>query len=125
MLVSFLISFAIVHSYSVFVGKSIFIRGYQIHHFYFGMLFLACGGLVGTLNKEYALKLFAGSLMGIGIGLFADEIGLLLNCTSIHRECTYLFPDSTDIIGTITIILIVLLGLTSRTDDGNKSVGQL
>ena len=44
-LVSFLLSFIIAHAWALIIGNSIYIRGYQIHHFYFGTLALVFGGL--------------------------------------------------------------------------------
>ena len=47
--------------------------------------------------------------VGFGIGLFADEIGLLLNCTTETRLCTYAFPDVSDIIISITTIIMLAI----------------
>jgi len=108
-LVAFLISFAVVRSYSVWVGGSIYIRGFQIHHFYFGMFILSIGGMLALLSEDRRIIQVASILMGVGIGLFADEIGLLLNCTTLTRRCAYAFPDSFDIIGSITLVFILIL----------------
>lgn len=108
-LIAFLVSFGVVRVYSVWVGKSIFFHGFQIHHFYFGMLILSVGGVIALLSDDRRVTQFASILVGIGIGLFADEIGLLLNCTTLTRQCTYAFPDSMDIIGTITLVFILIL----------------
>ena len=120
-LFSFLISFAVVRTYSVLVGHSIFIRGYQIHHFYFGMFSLSVGGLIALLSEDKRVMQISSILIGIGIGLFADEIGLLLNCTTLARTCTYRFPDSFDIIGTITVAIVLLIVLIDFIDRRTKS----
>jgi len=49
--------------------------------------------------------------------LFADEIGLLLNCTTLNRECVYAFPAASDIITTITAIIFLLSILMGLIDD--------
>ncbi len=119
-LFSFLISFLIARWYSVVIGGSIFIRGYHIHHFYFGMLCLTVGGLIGILTESQKFSRAAAGFIGVGIGLFADEIGLLLNCTSPARICAYAFPDSFDIISTIAVIIVLILVLVDyleRPDD--------
>lgn len=108
-LISFLVSFAVVRTYSVWVGRSIFFHGFQIHHFYFGMLILSVGGVIALLSDDRRVTQFSSILIGIGIGLFADEIGLLLNCTTLNRVCTYAFPDYMDIIGSITLVLVLIL----------------
>jgi hypothetical protein len=109
MLVFFLGSFAIARMFSVFVGKAIFIEGYHIHHFYFGTVALAFGGILGILNHSASRMRVASALLGIGIGLFADEIGLLLNCTTDNRNCTYFFPNTSDIILIIAIFIVFLI----------------
>jgi hypothetical protein len=111
MLTFFLGSFAIARIFSVFVGKAIFIEGYHIHHFYFGTVALAFGGILGILNHSTNRMRVASALLGIGIGLFADEIGLLLNCTTDNRNCTYFFPNISDIILTITVFIVFLISI--------------
>ncbi len=119
-LISFLISSVVVRVFSLYTGYSIYIGGYQIHHFYFGMLFLSLGGMFGVLSKEERPLEFASTMMGIGIGLFADEIGLLLSCTDtgiIKHVCAYAFPNVFDIIiwvSSAIFIIIILSGLVEK-----------
>lgn len=110
-LVFFLLSFSIARLGSIFVGKSLFIEGYHIHHFYWGTLILAFGGLLGVLNNDARRLKIASALIGIGMGLFADEIGLLLNCTTNNRYCTYFFPKSSDIIIAIAVIITFFIAI--------------
>lgn len=108
-LVSFLVSFAVVRIYSLNFTKFVYIEGYHIHHFYFGTASLALGGLLGILSNDKRRLKIASAFIGVGIGLFADEIGLLLNCTTDGKECAYIFPDSGDIILTLATIIIFLI----------------
>ena len=121
-LLAFLISFAIVHTYSIVVGDSgsIYYHGFHIHHFYFGMLTLSIGGVIALLSDDKKMLRVASLLVGTGIGLFADEIGLLLNCTSANRACTYAFPDTLDIIGCITVVLVLALVAVDYFERRNK-----
>jgi hypothetical protein len=82
-LIFFLVSFSSARLYSLYIDVYVYIRGYHIHPFYFGTLALAMGGILGILNNGDNKKrvFIASALIGIGIGLFADEIGLLLNST--------------------------------------------
>lgn len=105
-LISFLVSFLITRLYSTYVGNSIYIRGYHIHHFYFGMVVLSIGGLIGILTTQKGVLRISSMLIGTGIGLFADEIGLLLNCTTASKQCGYYFPDTFDIVGSITLAIV-------------------
>lgn len=110
-LVFFLGSFVIARMGSIFVGKSLYIEGYHIHHFYWGTAALALGGILGILTNENAKLKVASALIGAGMGLFADEIGLLLNCTTDNKFCSYFFPSYDDIILVITIIIIFFITL--------------
>jgi hypothetical protein len=96
---------------SIFLQKAIYIEGYHIHHFYWGTLALALGGILGILTQKKNNIRLACALMGIGIGLFADEIGLLLNCTTDNRVCSYFFPDTSDFIYAIAVVIIFFIVL--------------
>ncbi len=109
-LVFFIFSFSVVRLYSLNFTHFIFIDGYHIHHFYFGMAALFLGGILAIANDNNRIKLRIASVMiGIGSGLFADEIGLLLNCTTADHFCSYAFPDMGDIVSTIILVIIFLI----------------
>ncbi|HEX9503674.1 MAG TPA: hypothetical protein VF974_05130 [Patescibacteria group bacterium] len=117
-LVFFLGSYLVVRVYSLVYGHSIFIEGYQIHHFYFGTLFITVGGITALLTEGRRFRRLASVLIGIGIGLFADELGLLLNCTTRNHYCAYTFPDQYEFvvyIASTIIFLIVLLAMYNRS----------
>jgi hypothetical protein len=112
-LIFFLVSFSIARLYSLHIDVYVYIRGYHIHHFYFGALALSLGGILGILNNNHNMKriFIASALIGIGMGLFTDEIGLLLNSTSGTRMSEYFFPDSGDIILTIVCGIVFLIAI--------------
>jgi hypothetical protein len=112
-LVFFLISFSIARLYSLYFHFYVYISGYHIHHFYFGALTLALGGILGIMNNnDNKRRLFiACGLIGTGMGLFADEIGLLLNSTNSTGMSEYFFPDSGDIILTIGCSIVFLIAI--------------
>ena len=112
-LIFFLLSFSIARLYSLYIDVYVYIDGYHIHHFYFGTLALAMGGILGILNDSNDRKraLIASALIGIGIGLFADEIGLLLNSTTGTGFSAYIFPDIGDIILTIACSIVFLIAI--------------
>src|SRR5258708_23858951 len=95
-LVFFLGSYLVVRVYSLVYGHSIFIEGYQFHHFYFGTLFFTVGGIKALLTEGRLFRRLARVLIGIATGLFAHELGLLLNCTTRTHSSPYIFPDQHD-----------------------------
>lgn len=116
-LACFLLAFLGARLFSLYNGGSIFIAGYQIHHFYFGTLFLAVGGIIGTLSERHGVRRGASAYIGVGLGLFADEIGLLLQCTTeVSRNCRYAFPNAYDFVGAIALMLLILIASTHQFD---------
>ncbi len=110
-LVFFLISFSVVHIYSMNFSHYVFISGYHIHHFYFGTAALFLGGILAILDSSSRRMKIAAALIGTGAGLFIDEVGLLLTCTSFDKQCAYVFPDTPDIVMSVTAIIIFLIAL--------------
>jgi hypothetical protein len=119
-LLSFLVFFSIARGWSLIIGNSIFIHGYHIHHFYFGTLALAIGAIMALLSENKKALRWSAVLIGLGMGLFADEIGLLLNCTTASRICLYAFPDTSDIIGAIVLFILLLLVAVDIAGKRNK-----
>lgn len=115
-LIFFLGAFLVMRIQSLYFGKAIFIEGYHIHHFFFGTVAMALGGILGILSASRAKLKIASAMIGIGIGLFADEVGLLLNCTTNNKICSYYFPDVGDIILTITAVIIFLMAIVDWRD---------
>lgn len=126
-LIFFLLSFLAIRLQSLYLGKSISFKGYHIHHFYFGTVALVLGGILGLISTGRKKLKIASALIGTGIGLFADEIGLLLNCTTDNRICSYYFPDISDIILTIVVIIVFIIAIVDWRDEGyvrnNKITG--
>lgn len=108
-LLSFIAAFIIARIMSLQLGGELYIDGFHIHHFYWGMIALSIGGIIGILGSSHRAMQVAGVLVGAGIGIFADEIGLLLNCTTPTRDCTYFFSDTYDIIVSIGIVIILII----------------
>ena len=112
-LIFFLVSFSIARLYSLYIDVFVYIRGYHIHHFYYGALALSSGGILGILNNNHNMKriFIASALIGIGMGLFTDELGLLLNSTNGTKLGEYFFPDIGDIILTIACVIVFLIAI--------------
>lgn len=71
------------------LGSNIILFGYHIHHFYIGIALICLAGwwaLVGV--RRLSLRHLA-VMYGVGLGLFFDEIGLLLTWGDYYSRLTY------------------------------------
>jgi len=109
--VSIIVSRAIV--LDVEKGKAIFsylyIKGYHIHHFYYGILLLIASNWLTLIRykKLYRRisKVLASIMFGGGLGLIIDEFGLLLTM-EFGIKGNYWAPQSYYAIGTVSFILL-------------------
>jgi len=110
-LIAFLVTFTLAHLYSLFVPFYVFVKGYHIHHFYYGMLLLAISSIVGVVTVRDKVRHFFSYVIGVGIGLIVDELGLLLNCTGekVGLACRYIFPNTFDIMMIIAVLLLIFI----------------
>ncbi|MEM4398027.1 MAG: hypothetical protein QW757_05390 [Candidatus Woesearchaeota archaeon] len=72
-----------------FPGRSLFIKDYHIHHFFFGLIFLCVAGYIALVSNKISLHRLSAVLYGIGLGMMLDEIGLFLTCGTYTMECDY------------------------------------
>jgi hypothetical protein len=87
----------------------LYVMTYHIHHFYYGFALLAIANWIAlTTNREHMFKL-AAVLFGVGMGLFVDEFGLLLTCTTPPMGCDYWARQSYDMFMIISGILLAVL----------------
>lgn len=96
--VAFLLSF-VAARLTVLFGPSwlrLFIHDYHVHHFYYGFVLIAISNWIAlTTNRQHMFNL-AAAFFGAGLGLFMDEFGLLLTCTSPALECNYYAQQTYD-----------------------------
>ncbi len=65
--------------------------GIHFHHFWFGILLLAIGGWLGINYNRKEVDMVAAIVYGVGGGLIADEIGLLLTFEDYYSGLTWTF----------------------------------
>ncbi len=89
--VAFLISFGMARTIVyLFPSLNLIIGKYHIHHFYYGIALLITSNWITLVSNREGPKLFAAALFGLGLGVVADEVGLLLTCTSpLTLQCNY------------------------------------
>jgi len=72
------------------IGRNIVLFGYHIHHFYFGVLLIGLVGWLALTGTDRISKEKLAIIYGIGLGLFMDEIGLLLTWGDYASSLSYL-----------------------------------
>lgn len=72
------------------IGRNVILFGHHIHHFYFGILLIAVAGWMAIVGVPCASRRAQALLYGAGLGLFMDEIGLLLTWGDYYSSATYL-----------------------------------
>jgi len=91
-LVSFILSFIAARSFTYFYSDVVLVSGgLHIHHFWFGVILLAVGGWLGISYTQKEIDRLAAIIYGVGGGLIADEIGLLLTFGNYYSELTWTF----------------------------------
>jgi len=92
MLSFFLASFVVARVFTAFFPSTVLeVRGYHIHHFWYGLALLVIGGWLGINYRDDHTERIAAVIFGIGGGLVGDEIGLLITFGDYYSELTYTF----------------------------------
>ena len=71
------------------IGRNIILFGHHIHHFYIGILLICISGWFAIVESKFISKKTTAILYGVGLGLFLDEIGLLLTWGNYFSGVTY------------------------------------
>ncbi len=109
--VSFILSFAAARLVVRFGPETLrlIINTYHVHHFYYGFILLAVANWIALTTDRKHMEQFAAVLFGVGLGLFIDEFGLLLTCTTSALECDYWGRQSFDAFMLIGGVLLAVL----------------
>jgi hypothetical protein len=73
-----------------YIGSNVILFGYHIHHFYFGIILLVIAGWLAIVERPYIKNRYLAVIYGVGLGLFLDEIGLLLTWGDYFSGLTYI-----------------------------------
>jgi hypothetical protein len=110
-LVSFIISFVVARSFTYFYPGVVLVSGnLHIHHFWFGIALLAIGGWLGISYNHKEIDMLAAIIYGVGGGLIADEVGLLLTFGDYWSGITWTFV----IVLVASVSVLILLGMYRR-----------
>ncbi len=101
-LLSFLPAFGIARLFTFLLPKVVVVQSeIHFHHFWYGIVLLAASGWLGIAGSERWTRL-AAIMYGLGGGLLADEVGLLLTLGDYQTGITY-----TIVVGTVAILSTV------------------
>jgi len=86
---SFVPAFVVSRLFTYFLPQVVIVEsGIHFHHFWYGIIMLAGAGWLGIAGPEHWAKT-AAAMYGLGGGLLADEIGLLLTLGEYQTSLTY------------------------------------
>jgi len=94
---TFIISFFIARAFVVLLDVPInpayqfWLKGYRVHHFFFGIGLLVIGGWLGHIQRGRLVTKISAGLYGGGLGLIVDEFGLLLTFGDYWAIQSYIF----------------------------------
>ena len=92
-----------------FPARSLFIRGYHVHHFYFGVVLLGIAGYIALVSDKLSMHRWSAILYGSGLGMILDEIGLFLSCGTQSMECDYWVKASYGIFVIVASLFLSIL----------------
>lgn len=72
-----------------YLGTNIILFGYHIHHLVIGILLIALAGWFAIVGSSYFNRRDTALMYGIGLGLFMDEVGMLLSWGEYWSSATY------------------------------------
>ena len=72
-----------------YIGRNVILFGYHIHHFYFGIALIIIAGWLAITGSDYLSRKQIALIYGTGLGLFMDEIGLLLTWGDYYSSLSY------------------------------------
>ena len=73
-----------------YVGTNIILFGYHIHHLFIGIFLIALAGWLSITGKSRFNSGELAIMYGIGLGLFMDEVGMLLSWGDYWSTTTYI-----------------------------------
>jgi hypothetical protein len=71
------------------IGRNIILFGYHLHHFYLGILLICIAGWLSIIGSSRFSRKKTAVIYGVGLGLFMDEIGLLLTWGDYYSSLSY------------------------------------
>ena len=72
-----------------YIGTNIILFGYHIHHLVIGIFLIALAGWFAIVGSQRLSRSELAIMYGVGMGLFMDEVGMLLSWGDYWSTTTY------------------------------------
>lgn len=89
----------------LFFVRTVYVKGYHIHHFNFGIIILAVAGFLSLVDAARSHVQKIAVLYGVGLALIADEFGLLVTL----NQDVYWGRRSYDAVILIALVLLNII----------------
>lgn len=107
-LIAFAIAFFSARLFALLNPKTVVESGgIHFHHFWYGLAMIIVSGWLGISRPPSIYRRIYAIIFGLGVGLMADELGLLLTFGNYFSEPTYLVFIAAVSIGALGVILLV------------------
>jgi hypothetical protein len=111
-LLSFITAFAIARIFTTFFPTTVVVSGgIHFHHFWYGLAMVIVAGWLGIASTNPKYRSVLAIVFGLGGGLIADEVGLLLTFGNYHSPLTYPI-----VVGIIVAAVLIILFWHSKDD---------
>lgn len=106
-LVSFAVAFFGARLFAVLNPKTIVeTGGIHFHHFWYGLIMIIVSGWLGISQRPTIYRRIYAIVFGLGAGLMADEVGLLLTFGNYFSEPTFLVFIAAASVGSLGVLLL-------------------
>jgi hypothetical protein len=106
-LLSFAVAFFSARLFAVLNPKTIVeAGGIHFHHFWYGLVMIVVSGWLGISQPPSIYRRIYAIVFGLGAGLVADELGLLLTFGNYFSEPTYLVFIAAVCVGGLGVMLL-------------------
>jgi hypothetical protein len=105
-ILAFIPAFSLARLFTFVLPRVVVVQsGIHFHHFWYGIVLIAASGWLGIAGSERWARL-AATMYGLGGGLLADEVGLLLTFGDYYQnEITYTIVVGALAVGGVGAIL--------------------
>jgi len=79
-----------------------------MHHFFWGLILIIVSNWIALVGSEELHNLSA-MILGVGVGMVTDEVGLLMTCGTFDVPCDYWAKPTMYVFISICAILLMII----------------